>query len=84
MQAVKAIYRNGDIQLLSPLTGVDDAELLVVVLDREGDSGSLAASFRRLPSDPEEDFSALGIASFFGTDDDRAVDWEEVFDAKPR
>jgi hypothetical protein len=84
MQAVKALYRNGNIQLLAPLTGVEDAELLVVVLDKEGETGMPVASFRGVPRSSEQDFQALGIASFFDTDDDGQVDWEEVFDVKPR
>lgn len=84
MQAVKAIYRDGNIQLLEPLMGVENAELLVVVLDREGSTGLPAASFRPVPSDSEQDFQALGMASFFDTHDDSQVDWEEVFDVKSR
>lgn len=84
MQAVKAIYRDGNIQLLAPLAVVEDAELLVVVLDREGKTGIPAMSFCSLPIDSEQDFKAMGLASFFDTDDDSQVDWEEVFDVKSR
>ncbi len=84
MQAVKAIYRDGNIQLLEPLTGVENAELLVVVLDREGNSGLTAASVRHAFNDSEQDFRALGMANFFDTHDDSHVDWEEVFDVKSR
>lgn len=82
MQAVKAIYRNGNIQLLEPLTGIEQAELLVVVLDQLGKTGMPATSFRSVPDDSDQDFTALGMASFFDTDDDNQVDWEEVFDVK--
>ncbi|MBZ4195088.1 MAG: hypothetical protein LAE24_12415 [Candidatus Contendobacter sp.] len=85
MQTVKASYRNGNIQLLTPLTGVEQAELLIVVLDHEGETkGAVAASFQSLPSHSEQDFKALGLASFFDTNDDNQVDWEDVFDVKPR
>ncbi|WP_020503441.1 hypothetical protein [Lamprocystis purpurea] len=84
MQAVKALYRNGNIQLLAPLTGVVEAELLIVVLDRDEGAGLPVAAFQRRPDDAEQDFQALGMASYFATDDDARVDWEEVFDVKPR
>lgn len=38
MYAIKAIYRNGRIELLSPLLANEEAELVVVVLDRAGES----------------------------------------------
>lgn len=80
MQVVKAIYRKGDIHLLSPLPGIDEAELLVIVLDQKEETGVPATSFRSLPSHSEEDFKVLGMASFFDTDEDSQVNWEEVFD----
>ncbi len=84
MQAVKAIYRHGNIQLLEPLTGVDDAELLVIVLEQDGKISVPASTCRGVPNDSEQDFQALGLARFFATDDDRDVDWEQAFDVKAR
>ncbi|MDQ5910377.1 MAG: hypothetical protein QG599_2473 [Pseudomonadota bacterium] len=84
MQVVKALYHSGDIQLLAPLVGVEEAELVVVVLDRDGETNLPAKRFHRVPDDSEQDFKALGMAHFFDTDDDNAVDWEEVFDVPPR
>lgn len=84
MQVVKATYRNGNIQLLAPLMSVEEAELLVIVLDQKGETGLPTASFQRVADDSEQDFRALGLASFFDTDDDNQVDWEEAFDVKPR
>ena len=84
MQAVKALYRHGNIQLLEPLTGVEDAELLVIVLEQEGKISIPASTYRCAPNDSEQDFQALGMASFFANDDDREVDWEQAFDVKTR
>ena len=84
MQVVKALYRSGDIQLLAPLTGIEEAELLVIVLDRDGETSLPARTFRRLPDDSEQNFKALGMAHFFDTDDDNEVEWAEVFDVPPR
>lgn len=82
MQVVKALYREGNIQLLSPLTDIKQAELLVIVLDQEGEPGLPEAT--SMPADSEQDFKALGMASFFDTDEDQQIDWEEVFDVKSR
>ncbi len=84
MQAVKAIYKEGQIHLLSPLQGVDEAELFVIVLDKNDQVGGAAASFRTRESGSEADFQAIGLSAFFDTDEDNAVDWEELFDVKAR
>jgi hypothetical protein len=84
MQAVKAIYKNGNIQLLTPLQGVDEAELFVIVLDKNDQTSGVAQSFRVRESNSESDFQAIGLNSFFETDEDNKVDWEEMFDVKPR
>ncbi len=85
MQAVKAIYKNGNIQLLSPLKDIEEAELFVIVLDKNDQMGSVAESFRvRESSSSEDDFQAIGLAGFFDTEEDNNIDWEELFDAKPR
>ena len=34
MQAVKALYKQGQIQLLEPLNGITEAELFIIVLDK--------------------------------------------------
>ncbi len=84
MQAVKAIYKNGNIQLLSPLKGIEEAELFVIVLDKNDQTSGVAESFRARESSSEDDFQAIGLAGFFDTEEDNNVDWEELFDAKPR
>ncbi len=84
MQAVKAIYKEGYIQLLSPLLGIKEAELFVIVLDKDDTTGSVAKSFRTESTTSEEEFQAIGLLSLFDTDDDNDVDWEDVFDVKPR
>ena len=84
MQAVKAIYKEGHIHLLSPLVGVSEADLIVIVLDRDDKMEGMAKSFRTGPSTSEEEFQAIGLASFFDIEDDSNIDWEDVFDVKPR
>ncbi|MBK7002234.1 MAG: hypothetical protein IPH35_20480 [Rhodoferax sp.] len=84
MQAIKALYKEGKIQLLSPLQGVTEAELFIIVLDKSEQAGGVAQSFLRAMDSSEQDFNAIGQAGFFETDEDNNVDWEDIFDVKPR
>jgi hypothetical protein len=84
MQAIKAIYKEGNIHLLSPIIGVDEAELFVIVLDKDDHANGVAESFRAAASSSEEEFQAIGLTGFFDTEDDNKVDWEELFDVKAR
>jgi len=84
MQAVKAVYKEGNIHLLTPLVGVNEAELFVIVLDKDEQASGVAQSFRALASNSEQDFQAIGLSSFFDTEEDNNVDWEELFDVKAR
>lgn len=85
MQAIKALYQNGNIRLLEPIVNVDEAELFVIVLDKKsGKSTSPVKTFTAREMTSEQDFQALGLAQFFATDDDQTIDWEELFDVNPR
>jgi len=84
MQAVKAIYKEGNIQLLSPLQGVTEAELFVIVLDKAEQTGSVVTTFQPVAINSEQEFKAIGLSNFFDTNEDNNVDWEDLFDVKPR
>ncbi len=84
MQAVKAVYKEGNIQLLAPLIGVNEAELFVIVLDKDDKTNGVAQSFYAANSSAEQDFQTIGLTHFFNTDDDNNVDWEDLFDVKSR
>jgi len=71
MIAVKAIYENGQISFSEPIPeNIKKAKLTVVI---EPDD---------LIAERETDFSRMGIVNFFGSDDDRQVDWEDHFGIK--
>ena len=84
MQAVKAVYKEGNIQLLTPLIGVNEAELFVIVLDKDDQTNGVAQSFYAATSNAEQDFQTIGLTHFFNADDDNNVDWEDLFDVKSR
>jgi len=82
MQAVKALYKHGKIELLEPLNGVDEAELFIVVLDKKDANGEISRTLIATEKNSEQEFKDIGLASYFDTDEDHDVDWEEVFDVK--
>jgi hypothetical protein len=82
MQAVKALYQNGNIRLLEPITGVDEAELFVLVLDQIPKTSSAVNTFIHLNPNSEQDFQAIGLSHFFDTEEDQHIDWEDMFDVK--
>ena len=84
MQAVKAMYKHGNIELLTPIKGVEEAELFIVVLDKNDDIETSTKKFRAIENTSEEDFRAIGLSSYFDTDEDKDVDWENFFNVKTR
>jgi hypothetical protein len=46
MQAVKALYKEGNVHLLTPIVGINEAELFVIVLDKNTQSNCIAQSFK--------------------------------------
>jgi len=84
MQAIKALYKGGSIQLLEPLKDVHEAELFIIVLDKEKSTGNVIDTWHSEPTTSEAEFKAIGLASFFDTQDDTHVDWEDMFDVNCR
>ena len=84
MQAVKAIYKEGTIHLLSPMPEVKEAELFIIVLDKDEQTRGVIKSFPIETSNSIGEFQTIGLTNFFDTEDDNNIDWEELFDAKPR
>jgi len=82
MQAIKALYKQGKIELLEPLQGVEEAELFIVVLDKNDQSDAIEQAFAGAKKNAEQEFKSIGLAAYFDTDEDYDVDWEEVFDVK--
>jgi len=56
---------------------VEEAELFIIVLDKNDQAHGVTESFRTETTSSEDEFSAMGLANFFDTEDDNNVDWEE-------
>jgi len=66
MQAIKALYQNGNIRLLEPIADVDKAELFVIVHDKNSGISTIPVKiFKAREMTSEQDFQALGLAQFF-------------------
>jgi hypothetical protein len=87
MIAIKAQYNDGKIELLEPIPPeIHRAKLNIVIIPDEPVSGSdnpVEKYFRETP-DSLKDFQLTGLQSFFDTEDDRNVDWDEVFGLKEK
>ena len=82
MQVVNALYKNGNIQLLTSIQGVDEAELFIIVLDKDEQTAAHSKTLSPLQSSSKQDFKAIGLASFFDSNEDNDVDWEDFFNVK--
>ena len=47
-------------------------------------TGNVVTTFSPIEVNSESDFKSLGLNSFLDTNEDNNVDWEEMFDVKPR
>ena len=82
MQTVKALYKEGKIQLLTPIQGVDEAELFIIVLDKDEQATAQTKTFSPQQTSSEQDFQSIGLANFFDGNEDNNVDSEDFFNAK--
>ena len=51
-----------------------------IVLDKDNNTGGGVTQFQFGERCVEQEFKAIGMASFFDTSEDDNVDWEDLFD----
>jgi len=51
-----------------------------IVLDKDNNRGGGVTLFQFGERCVEQEFKAIGVASFFDTSEDNNVDWEDLFD----
>ena len=61
---------------------MDEAELFIVVLDKKEENSEISKTLIATEKNSEQEFKDIGLASYFDTDEDHEVDWEEVFDVR--
>ena len=55
-----------------------------IVLDKDNNTGGGVTQFQFGERCVEQEFKAIGMASFFDTSEDNNVDWEDLFDGLRR
>ena len=87
MLAIKGKLKNGKIEILEPIEDIKSADLYIVVIPdtvHKADYETAHEVFQSRVMESEEEFKRLGLTSFFNTEDDKNVDWEDVFGLKNR
>ena len=82
MLAIKGKLKNGKIEMLEPIKNIKSADLYIVVIPDTVDKADYETAheaFQGRVMESEEEFKQLGLTSFFDTEDDKNVDWEDVF-----
>ena len=82
MLAIKGKLKNGKIELLEPIEDIKSADLYIVVIPDTLDKAHYETAhkvFQGRVMESEEEFKQIGLTSFFDTEDDKNVDWEDVF-----
>jgi len=82
MLAIKGKLKNGKIEMLESIRGIKSADLYIVVIPDNDDRGTYKTVnevFHGRVMESEEEFKQIGLSSFFDTEDDKNVDWEDVF-----
>ena len=85
MLAIKADYNNGKITFIDALPDRIKKARLTIVVDSEDEQEDIsipAQEFAQKQRTSEEEFELIGLQSFFDTEDDKNVDWEDYFGLK--
>ena len=82
MLALKANYKDGRITFIEPMPEkIKNARLTIVVepADEPEYSTIPAQEFAVMEKESESDYKLIGLNSFFDTEDDKNVNWEDYF-----
>lgn len=85
MLAIKADYNNGKITFIDALPErIKRARLTIVVeSDDEQEKTTIPAQeFALAQKESETEFKLIGLNSFFDTEDDKNINWEDYFGLK--
>ncbi len=85
MLAIKANYIDGKITFIEPMPVQIKKARLTIVVEPENDFEKTpipAQQFIVLEKDYESEYELIGLKSFFDTEDDKNINWEEYFGLK--
>jgi hypothetical protein len=82
MLAVKANYNKGQITFINPIPdNIKVARLTIVIEPEENENNYVIPTneFSENVKESETEFKLIGLHSFFDTEDDKNINWEEYF-----
>ncbi len=85
MLAIKADYKDGKITLIDQMPDQIRKAKLTIVVEPDNEPEKLtipAQQFMVMEKDSEAEYKLIGLNSFFDTQDDKNVNWEEYFGLK--
>jgi hypothetical protein len=85
MLAIKANYKNGKITFIEQMPIQIKKAKLTIVIEPEDESEKTtipAQEFMVMEKDSEADYKLIGLNSFFDTEDDKNINWEDYFGLK--
>lgn len=85
MLAIKANYKNGKITLIDQMPlQIKKAKLTIVVepYDESEQIAIPAQEFMVMEKESETEYELIGLNSFFDTDNDKNINWEDYFGLK--
>jgi hypothetical protein len=85
MLAIKADYSNGKITFIDAMPERIKKARLTIVVESDDDQEKVsipAQEFALAHKDSESEFKLIGLNSFFDTEDDKNVNWEDYFGLK--
>ncbi len=85
MIAIRADYKDGKITLIEPMPEQIRSAKLTIVVEPENDPEKITIpdkEFIVMEKDSETEYKLIGLNSFFNTEDDKNINWEDYFGLK--
>ena len=85
MITIKAYYKDGKITLIEPIPAqIRKAKLTIMIEpeDKPDVRAIPAQEFMVMEKDSEAEYKLIGLNSFFDTEDDKNINWEDYFGLK--
>lgn len=85
MIAIRADYKDGKITFIEPMPDQIKTARLTIVVEPDYESPGINIpdkEFKVMEKDSETEYKLIGLHSFFDSEDDKNIDWEDYFGLK--
>jgi len=85
MIAIRADYKDGKIIFIEPMPDQIRNARLTIVVEPENESEKITIpdkEFMVMELDSEAEYKLIGLKSFFDSEDDKNINWEDYFGLK--